>query len=50
MIPQGRRTVFRGKAEQPGGVWTDAAGPVHHARRRPLQVRLMALGAVLNRG
>src|SRR6266478_660721 len=33
--------------KKPRGVRSDLLGPVHHARRRPLQMRLMALRSVL---
>src|SRR5258708_4280465 len=36
--------------EQQCGVYSDLLGPVHHARGRPLQVRLVTLRTVLPRG
>src|SRR6266496_2257999 len=39
--------VVEDALEQPRRVRTEAARPVHHARRRPLQMSLMTLGTVL---
>jgi len=36
--------------EQQCGVYSDLLGPVHHARGRPLQMRLVTLWTVLPRG
>ena len=44
------RFIFQNPCEQPCGVEADGAGPVHHPQRRPLQMRLVALGAMLGVG
>ena len=46
----GMRAIFQDGGHSLPAIWPDGFGPVHHAPRRPLQVFLMRLGAMLLQG